>query len=41
MRDNNYTFPATIELEYEIPEGSDAVQEVKKWLAYAKQALEG
>jgi hypothetical protein len=30
MRDNNYTFPATIEPEYEIPEGSDAVQEVKK-----------
>tara|TARA_R110002153_G_scaffold2070_3_gene10095 strand:+ start:412 stop:1458 length:1047 start_codon:yes stop_codon:yes gene_type:complete len=40
MRDNKYTFPATIELEYDIPEGSDAVQEVKKCLAYAKKALE-
>ena len=39
MRDNNYTFPATIELEYDIPAGSDAVQEVKKCLAYAKKAL--
>ncbi|TLP72980.1 sugar phosphate isomerase/epimerase family protein [Maribacter sp. ACAM166] len=40
MRDEKYTFPATIELEYDIPEGSDAVQEVKKCLTYAKQALE-
>ncbi|MFX0555604.1 sugar phosphate isomerase/epimerase family protein [Maribacter sp. CXY002] len=40
MRDNNYSFPATIELEYDIPEGSNAVEEVKKCLAFAKQALE-
>ena len=39
MRDNRYTFPATIELEYEIPEGSDAVKEVKRCLAYCKDAL--
>ncbi len=40
MRDNNYSFPATIELEYEIPEGSDAVQEVRKCLEFCKEALE-
>lgn len=40
MRDNKYPFPATIELEYDIPEGSNAVEEVKKCLAYAKLALE-
>lgn len=34
IKENGYTFPVTIELEYEIPEGSDAVQEVKKCLAY-------
>src|SRR5690606_10316476 len=27
IRDNKYKFPASIELEYEIPEGSDAVKE--------------
>jgi sugar phosphate isomerase/epimerase len=39
MRDNNYKFPATIELEYDIPEGSDAVREVKKCLEFCKSAL--
>lgn len=39
LKDNKYKFPATIELEYNIPQGSDAVQEVKKCLAYAKNAL--
>lgn len=39
LRKNKYKFPATIELEYKIPEGSDAVQEVKKCLAYAEKAL--
>lgn len=39
MRDQQYTFPATIELEYEIPEGSDAVREVVKCVAYCRQAL--
>ena len=34
IKENGYTFPVTIELEYKIPEGSDAVQEVKKCLAY-------
>ena len=39
MKKNKYTFPASIELEYEIPEGSDAVKEVSKCVAYARQAL--
>lgn len=41
MRDQKYKFPATVELEYEIPEGSNAVQEVKKCLEYCRKALEG
>ena len=39
IRTNKYKFPATIELEYKIPDGSDAVQEVKKCLAYAEKVL--
>lgn len=41
MRDQQYSFPATIELEYNIPEGSDAVKEVAKCLDYCRSALEG
>jgi hypothetical protein len=40
MRDQAYKFPATIELEYDIPEGSDAVKEVAKCLEYCRKALE-
>ena len=32
-------FPVTIELEYDIPEGSDAVQEVKRSYDFVKEAL--
>ncbi|WP_420459209.1 sugar phosphate isomerase/epimerase family protein [Neolewinella sp.] len=39
MAREKYTFPATIELEYTIPEGSNAVQEVAKCLAYCRQSL--
>ncbi|MFD0792341.1 sugar phosphate isomerase/epimerase family protein [Mucilaginibacter litoreus] len=39
MKKNRYKFPATIELEYNIPGGSDAVAEVKKCRAYAAEAL--
>jgi sugar phosphate isomerase/epimerase len=39
IRDNGYTFPITVELEYEIPEGSDAVQEVKRSYEYIKNIL--
>lgn len=39
IRDNKYDFPGTIELEYGIPEGSNAVKEVQKCLAFCEQAL--
>ncbi len=39
MRDNKYTFPATVELEYKIPSGSTAIEEVKKCLEYCRNAL--
>jgi len=39
MRDKRYKFPGTIELEYKVPEASNAVEEVKKCLAYCEQAL--
>ena len=39
MREQKYQFPASIELEYEIPEGSDAVAEVAKCVQFCKNAL--
>ena len=39
LRDKKYKIPATIELEYDIPAGSDPVQETKKCVAYAKKML--
>ena len=39
LKQEKYKFPANIELEYRIPEGSDRVAEVKKCLAYCKEAL--
>jgi sugar phosphate isomerase/epimerase len=39
MKKKKYKFPATIELEYEVPSGSDAVKEVAKCVEYAKKAL--
>ncbi|HEY5325395.1 MAG TPA: hypothetical protein VIJ27_00195 [Mucilaginibacter sp.] len=39
MKAKKYKFQATIELEYPIPAGSDAVKEVIKCRDYAKQAL--
>jgi sugar phosphate isomerase/epimerase len=39
MKRKEYTFPAHIELEYPVPEGSDALAEVKKCVAYCKDAL--
>lgn len=41
MRDQNYTFQATVEYEYKTPEGSDAIKEVKKCIDFCKSALEG
>ena len=39
MRDEGYTFPASIELSYSIPEGSNAVAEVQRCVEYCRQAL--
>ena len=39
VQKNKWPIPATIELEYQIPEGSDAVKEVAKCLDYCRAAL--
>jgi len=39
VQKNKWKMPAAIELEYPIPEGSDAVQEVRKCLDYCRHAL--
>ncbi|SOE20721.1 Sugar phosphate isomerase/epimerase [Spirosomataceae bacterium TFI 002] len=39
LQKEGYDIPVSIELEYKVPEGSDAVKEVKKCLEYAKGAL--
>jgi sugar phosphate isomerase/epimerase len=40
MRDQKYKFMGTIELEYPIPEGSDAVKEVRKCIEFCQQAVD-
>ena len=40
MRKERYKFPATVELEYKIPDGSDAVKEVIRCLQYCKKRLQ-
>lgn len=39
VKQNGWKIPATIELEYAIPEGSDAVKEVRRCLDYCRSAL--
>jgi sugar phosphate isomerase/epimerase len=39
MKKNKYKFPGSIEYEYTTPERSDVLTEVKKCVAYCKQAL--
>jgi len=39
IKKNKYKFPATIELEYPIPAGSDAVKETAKCVEFARKAL--
>lgn len=39
MQKNKYKFPATIELEYQVPAGSDAVKEVQKCVEFCRKAL--
>ena len=40
MRDKKYQFMGAIELEYPIPDGSNAVKEVRKCIEYCQDALE-
>jgi sugar phosphate isomerase/epimerase len=39
MKRDKYKFPATIELEYTPPEGSDSMKEIARCLQYCKDAL--
>jgi sugar phosphate isomerase/epimerase len=39
MKKNKFKFPASIEYEYNTPEGSDVLTEVKKCVEYCKKAL--
>jgi len=39
LKAEKYRFPANLELEYPIPEGSDIITEAKKCLAYVKSCL--
>lgn len=41
MRDRSAEFVATIELEYPVPDDSNAIQEIRKCLDYCRRALEG
>ena len=39
MKKNKYKFPASVELEYQVPEASNAVIEVKKCVEYCRKIL--
>jgi sugar phosphate isomerase/epimerase len=39
VKKNKWTMPATIEVEYDVPDGSDAVKEVRTCLAFCREAL--
>ena len=39
LKTKKYKIPVSVELEYNIPAGSDAVKEVGKCLAYGKNML--
>jgi sugar phosphate isomerase/epimerase len=39
MREEKYTFPATVELEYQVPAGSTSVAEVKKCVEFCRNIL--
>lgn len=41
IKNKKYKFPVSIELEYEVPAGSDAVKEVAKCVEFAKKILVG
>jgi sugar phosphate isomerase/epimerase len=39
VKKNRWSFPGSIEFEYDVPEGSDAVKEVRKCVEYCRTAL--
>jgi sugar phosphate isomerase/epimerase len=39
MKAKKYKFPASIEYEYQTPQGSDVLTEIKKCVEYCKRAL--
>lgn len=39
MKTEKFKFPGTVELEYQIPEGSDAIKEVQRCLEFCRKAL--
>ncbi|WP_346237893.1 sugar phosphate isomerase/epimerase [Niabella insulamsoli] len=39
LKQKKYDIPVSVELEYKVPEGSDAVKEVKKCVGFAKNIL--
>jgi sugar phosphate isomerase/epimerase len=39
MKENKYAFPASIEYEYQTPEGSDVLTEMRKCVQFCKDAL--
>lgn len=39
LKKNKYKFPAAVELEYQIPAGSDSVTEVRKCVEFCRKAL--
>ena len=39
MKKQRYKFPASIEYEYNTPEGSDVLTEVKKCVQFCKESL--
>jgi hypothetical protein len=41
MKAKKMKFPVSVELEYTIPEGSDAIKEVVKCVAHAKNIILG
>jgi sugar phosphate isomerase/epimerase len=41
VKKNRWKMPASIEFEYSVPEGSDAVREVRKCFDFCRAALEG
>ena len=41
VKKNKWKIPGSVELEYDIPEGSDAVAEVRKCVDYCRSALTG